>query len=127
MGLELLTPTEIYVKQVLDITAKHEVHGLVDITGGGLRNLLRMRKGLQYVIDDPIKPAPIFDVLKDLGQIETQEIYQTFNMSMGFSIIAPANEAEAIVSENKNAQIVGRVQKGNGVLLETEDILYDHY
>lgn len=127
IGQELLTPTEIYVKQVLGITAKHEVHGLVDITGGGLRNILRMRKGLQYVIDDPIKPAPVFNVLQELGQIETKEIYQTLNMSMGFTMIAPASEAEAIASENKNAQIVGRVQKGDGVLLETENILYDHY
>ncbi len=127
MGHELLTPTEIYVKQVLGITAAHEVHGLVDITGGGLRNILRMKKGLQYIIDDPIKPAPVFKVLQELGQIETKEIYQTLNMSMGFAMIAPADEAEAIAKENSNAQIVGRVQKGDGVLLESEKILYDHY
>ena len=63
MGEELLTPTEIYVKQVLEITSNFNVHGLVDITGGGLRNILRMKKGLQYVISDPVKPAPIFQKL----------------------------------------------------------------
>ena len=127
IGIELLTPTEIYVRQVLGITADHEVHGLVDITGGGLRNILRMRKGLKYIIDDPIKPAPIFKVLQELGEIETQEIYQTLNMSMGFTMIAPADEAEDIVASNRNAHIVGRVEKGNGVLLEPDNILYDHY
>ena len=127
IGHELLTPTEIYVRQVLDITSKHTVHGLVDITGGGLRNILRMRKGLRYVIDDPIKPAAVFNVLQELGEIETREIYQTLNMSMGFTIIAPADEAEQIASENGNAQVVGRVEKGDGVLLETENVLYDHY
>jgi phosphoribosylformylglycinamidine cyclo-ligase len=126
IGEELLTPTEIYVKQVLEITSNHEVHGLVDITGGGLRNILRMAKN-RYVISDPVKPAPIFQKIQELGQVEDKEIYQTLNMSMGFSIIAPADEAEAIASEYSNAEVVGRVQKGAGVLLEPGNILYDHY
>jgi phosphoribosylformylglycinamidine cyclo-ligase len=127
IGEELLTPTEIYVRQVLEITSNHEVHGLVDITGGGLRNILRMRKGLRYVISDPVKPAPIFKKIQELGQIEDKEIYQTLNMSMGFTIIAPADDAEEIASKYPNADVVGRVEKGEGVLLEPGNILYDHY
>ena len=127
IGEELLTPTEIYVRQVLEITSNHTVHGLVDITGGGLRNILRMRKGLRYVISDPVKPAPIFQKLQELGEIEDREIYQTLNMSMGFTIIAPADDAEEIASKYPNADIVGRVEKGDGVLLEPGNILYDHY
>ena len=127
MGEELLTPTEIYVRQVLEITKQFEVHGLVDITGGGLRNILRMRKGLQYVISDPVKPAPIFQKLQELGEVEDKEIYQTLNMSMGFTIIAPADDAEQIAKKYQNAEVVGRVQKGDGVLLEPGNILYDHY
>ncbi len=127
MGEELLTPTEIYVRQVLEITSNYKVHGLVDITGGGLRNILRMRKGLQYVISDPVKPAPIFTKLQELGEVEDKEIYQTLNMSMGFTIIAPADDAEQIAKKYQNAEIVGRVQKGDGVLLEPGNILYDHY
>ena len=127
IGEELLTPTEIYVKQVLEITSDFTVHGLVDITGGGLRNLLRMNPGYQYVISDPVKPAPIFQKLQELGEIEDKEIYQTLNMSMGFSIIAPAEDAEAIAKKYPNAEVVGRVQKGAGVLLEPGNILYDHY
>jgi len=127
IGEELLTPTEIYVKQVLEITSNFNVHGLVDITGGGLRNILRMKKGLQYVISDPVKPAPIFQKLQELGEVEDQEIYQTLNMSMGFTIIAPADDAEQIAKKYQNADIVGRVQKGDGVLLEPGNILYDHY
>ena len=127
IGEELLTPTEIYVKQVLEITSNFNVHGLVDITGGGLRNILRMKKGLQYVISDPVKPAPIFQKLQELGEVEDKEIYQTLNMSMGFTIIAPADDAEQIAKKYQNAEIVGRVQKGDGVLLEPGNILYDHY
>lgn len=127
IGMELLTPTEIYVKQILEITSENTIHGLVDITGGGLRNILRMKKGLQYIIDDPVKPAPIFDKIQELGNVDQREIYQTLNMSMGFTIIAPKEDAENIASKYKNAQICGRVENGNGVLLEPENILYDHY
>ncbi|MBR4181188.1 MAG: phosphoribosylformylglycinamidine cyclo-ligase [Candidatus Methanomethylophilaceae archaeon] len=127
VGEELLTPTEIYVRQVLRITSEHTVHGLVDITGGGLRNILRMRKGLKYVISDPVKPAPIFNKIQELGEIDDREIYQTLNMSMGFTIIAPAEDAEAIAKEYPNAEVVGRVEEGEGVLLEPGNILYDHY
>lgn len=84
IGKELLTPTEIYVRQVLGITRRHEVHGLIDITGGGLRNILRMRKDLRYTIDDPEKPQRIFGIIQELGGIEDREIYQTLNMGMGF-------------------------------------------
>jgi phosphoribosylformylglycinamidine cyclo-ligase len=127
IGLELLTPTEIYVKQVLSITKEHTVHGLVDITGGGLRNLLRMRKGLKYIIDDPVAPSPIFGIIQELGGVEEREMYQTFNMSMGFSIILPEDDAEEIVKKHRNADIVGRVEKGTGVLFEPSNILYEKY
>lgn len=127
VGKELLTPTEIYVKQVLEITAQNTVHGLVDITGGGLRNILRMKKGLRYVISDPITPAPIFKTIQELGNVSDQEIYQTLNMSMGFMIIAPAEDAENIASKYVNAKIVGRVEKGTGVCMEPLRLNYDHY
>ena len=127
VGEELLTPTEIYVRQVLDITRKYEIHGLVDITGGGLRNILRMNQSCKYIIDDPIEPAPIFQKIQELGNITTEEIYQTLNMSMGFDIIAPADDAESIAKEYSNASIVGRVEEGSGVLFEPENILYEHY
>ena len=126
-GMELLTPTQIYVKQVLEILKDQEVHGLVDITGGGLRNILRMNPACKYIIDDPIEPAPLFKKIQELGNITTEEIYQTLNMSMGFDIIAPADDAEAIASRYKNAKVVGRVEKGKGVLFAPENILYEHY
>ncbi|MCL1979104.1 MAG: phosphoribosylformylglycinamidine cyclo-ligase [Methanomassiliicoccaceae archaeon] len=127
VGEELLTPTEIYVKQVLEITRDRTVHGLVDITGGGLRNILRMRKGLRYVIDDPVAPAPIFGIIQELGDVEEKEMYQTFNMSMGFMIILPEADATEIVKKYKNADIIGRVEKGNGVLFGPSNILYENY
>lgn len=127
VGMELLTPTEIYVKQILKILENHSVHGLVNITGGGLRNILRMNQSCQYIIDDPIVPTPLFKKIQEIGNITTKEIYQTLNMGMGFVIIAPADDAEAISNENKNAKIVGKVIDGKGVLFAPEGILYEHY
>ncbi|MDR1954633.1 MAG: phosphoribosylformylglycinamidine cyclo-ligase, partial [Candidatus Methanoplasma sp.] len=119
--------TEIYVKQVLGITKEYEVHGLVDITGGGLRNILRMKKGLRYVIDSPIPPAPIFSIIQELGEVEEKEMYQTFNMSTGFMMILPEEDAVFIENEYDNANIIGRAEKGDGVYFEPGKILYDHY
>ncbi len=78
-------------------------------------------------LDDPVKPNPIFNVLQELGNIDDQEIYQTFNMGMGFTIIAPEADAEAIAKENPNAKIVGRVEEGNGVYFAPGKFTYDHY
>jgi len=127
VGSELLEPTEIYVRQVLSMINDHKVSGMVNITGGGLRNLLRMKKGLRYVISDPVRPAAIFDRIQELGSIETREMYQTFNMSMGYTIVASPDEAEAIVSENNNADIVGYAEKGSGVLYGPDSLLYENY
>jgi len=127
VGMELLEPTEIYVRQVLSIIKEHKVTGMVNITGGGLRNLLRMRKGLRYVISDPVMPQPIFYKMQELGNIDTREMYQTFNMGMGYTIVASPDEAEAIASEHRNANIVGHVEKGNGVLYGPDSLLYENY
>jgi len=62
--MELLTPTEIYVRDVLRVVGSVKVTGMVDVTGGGLKNFVRLRKGLEYRITDPIEPQPIFKVLQ---------------------------------------------------------------
>lgn len=126
VGMELLTPTKIYVKTVLDILAKHEVHGLVNITGGGLRNFLRLNPAYKYTVSDPVKPCPVFDVIADLGDVSIKEMYQTFNMGMGFAIVAPEDSAEEI-GKMPGAKVVGRVEKGKGSYFEPEKLLYDHY
>lgn len=86
-----------------------------------------MRSDLRYTISDPIKPTPIFKIIQDIGKIEDKEIYQTLNMGMGFMIIAPPDDAEDISSKYSNIDIIGHVDEGTGVLLETENIMYDHY
>lgn len=128
MGLELLEPTTIYVRQVLRILDRHEVHGMANITGGGLRNLIRLRKGMGYEIDDPVKPNPIFTVLQRLGGVSDLEMYQTFNMGMGYCLVVPDAEAEAVKKEaGKGAKIVGRVVREEGVRMSSLELEYTAY
>ena len=128
IGLELLTPTEIYVRKVLRIIQGCEVHGMVNITGGGLRNFLRLRKGVGTVIDKPMAVPPVFKILAELGNIAMEEQYQTFNMGMGFSLVLPEEEAEKAVSiYGPGAEVVGHIEAGNGVIVPSLGLRYDKY
>jgi phosphoribosylformylglycinamidine cyclo-ligase len=116
VGEELLTPTLIYVRQVLKLLEGTKVTGMVDVTGGGLRNFVRLKKGVRFDISKPLKPQPIFKALKELGGIEDREMYQTFNMGMGFAIILREDGAkDAVKVLGKGAKVVGEVVEGEGV------------
>jgi len=128
VGMELLTPTEIYVRDVLRVVGSVKVTGMVDVTGGGLKNFVRLRKGLEYRITDPIEPQPIFRVLQRLGRITDQEMYRTFNMGMGFGIVLrPEGVEEALSLLKGKAQLVGRVVKGSGCGIPGLKVHYDTY
>jgi len=113
IGEELLTPTRIY-SEVINIIRKYEVHGMAHITGGGLLNLKRL-KNMKFVISDPLPPQHIFKFIQELGNIDEDEMYRTFNMGMGFAVVMPEKEAKKIEIEGK---IVGYVEDGEGVYLE---------
>lgn len=129
IGEVLLTPTAIYVKEILALLKKVEVHGLAHITGGGLRNLNRLKRSVQYHIDNPFKPQHIFSFLQQTGNVEDKEMYQTFNMGMGFAIIIPESVKEdALEILNKESeydvQEVGRIKKGSGVNFPSKKLTY---
>jgi len=129
VGDILLTPTQIYVKEVVELLKKVRVNGIAHITGGGLRNLPRLNKKVKFVIDNPFKPQPIFFLLQRYGNIDDKEMYQTFNMGMGLAIIVPekyANEALEILKKHSKSEvkIVGRIEKGTGVELKTKNLIY---
>ena len=122
IGEHLLTPTKIYVKPVLDVLGKHRVHGLAHITGGGLpENLPRAyRKGLTAVVDTTTFPTlPLMDAV--LQHVQREESYGTFNMGIGFILIAPASEADAILAtlqtHGEAAHIIGEMQSGDTPLI----------
>jgi len=120
IGEILLTPTQIYVKEIIELIKNIDVHGLAHITGGGLRNLPRLNKNVSFVINDFIKPQPIFAFLKKSGNIDDIEMYQTFNMGMGFAVIVSEddlNDSIEILKHHSKSEIkiVGKIKKGKGV------------
>ncbi len=115
IGEELLTPTRIYV-EVLDVLKKCEIHGLAHITGGGLLNLKRL-KNLKFVIEKPLKPQKIFRFIQELGNVDDDEMYRTFNMGMGFAIVIPEDEVENVKCF-VDGRVVGYVEEGEGVFVE---------
>ncbi len=131
VGEELLRPTHVYVRPVLELLKSTEIRGLANITGGGLRNLLRLKSGVQMRIDAPMAPQPIFAAMQKLGRISQREMYQTFNMGMGFALVAPKASAEPAIAclarHGLRAEIVGRVAKGAGVVQTKNKLTYDRY
>lgn len=117
---ELLKPTRIYVKPVLQLLNKHNIKGMANITGGGLPgNLPRvLPDGLQVEILDGSWPVhTIFDLIKELGSIHREEMFRAFNMGIGFSLYVSEEVAESVIkylaAESIDAYIIGTVTKGN--------------
>lgn len=117
----LLAPTTIYVKPTLELLNTTEVHGLANITGGGLLNLPRVNSGFGYDIDNPLKPQPIFDQIQSTG-ISESEMYKTFNMGMGFTAILPEANFPELQKQFPDAKIVGTVTDKKGVRLRGKEI-----
>ena len=115
----LLVPTRIYVKAVLALLEQVDVKGISHITGGGFyENIPRaIPDGLCAVIDkSAIRVLPIFDLIAAWGNIPQRDMYNTYNMGVGMSIVVPANQAEkalAILKENgEDAYIIGKIEAG---------------
>jgi len=125
-GLELLTPTRIYVKEILSVLGP-DVHGLAHITGSGLKKIKRiMPKGLRAEITDPLEPQRVFKDMQKQGQVSDYEMYRTFNMGMGFAIVCAPEAADGIMKKLKTkSKIVGRVVKGErGVVVPSKNLVY---
>ena len=99
---ELLTPTKIYVKPVLSLLEKFNIKGMAHVTGGGFyENLPRMlsEEGLSIVINKNSYEIPeIFKKLMELG-VQEEEIYNTFNMGIGFVLCVEEDEVEEVLKE----------------------------
>ena len=123
LGEELLKPTQIYVKPILEILRKIRPSGLAHITGGGFSKLTRLVKArnLGFKIDNIPKPLPIFTLIQDEGKISNLEMYRTFNMGIGFCIIASSVDSEKIQKIFKQHRInstkIGEIIKDPGVFI----------
>lgn len=119
LGEELLKPTRIYVKTVLDLIESFNIKGIAHITGGGLyENLPRiLPEGRKIIIRKGAwEVPPIFHIIKDISRSDEKGMYNTFNMGIGLVLIVSGNESEHIIKHLKNrgetAYILGEVVDG---------------
>ena len=113
LGEELLRPTDIYVREALEILETVAgVKALINITSDGLLNLTRVAAPVGFEIDRLIEPHPIFGLIQRLAGVESAEMHEVFNMGTGFCyIVAPAatEQTLAILSRHgRVAQVIGR-------------------
>jgi phosphoribosylformylglycinamidine cyclo-ligase len=112
LGKELLKPTYIYVKEILDILKQNiSVKALIHITSDGFLNLTRVKSKASYVIEQLPPRLAIFSLIQELGQIEPEEMFSVYNMWIGFCIVVPEREIERVISiiksHQKNAHRIG--------------------
>jgi phosphoribosylformylglycinamidine cyclo-ligase len=117
---ELLKPTLIYPRAILDLASRVEVRGLAHITGGGIPgNLPRcIPDGLRAVVQTSRwSPPPIFQLIA-AGGVEREEMFRTFNMGLGLCAIVPRDQAQAahVVLESHQLQswAIGEIVPGQG-------------
>ena len=122
----LLTPTKIYVKSILALLEQVDVKGISHITGGGFyENIPRsIPKGLTAKINkSDVKVLPIFDLIAERGNVPERDMYNTYNMGVGMSVVVPAAEVdkalEILRANGETAYVIGEIIKGDdGVILE---------
>lgn len=123
IGKALLTPTKIYAKPVMEMHQKLFIHGMAHVTGGGFyENLPRMMpNGLAVEVElGSWEVLPVFDFLKEKGELADRDLYNVFNMGIGFVLALSTEEAEKAISiaeaHGEKAFTIGRVVKGEGVI-----------
>ena len=122
----LLTPTRIYVKSILALLEKVNVKGISHITGGGFyENIPRsIPAGLCAKINKAaVKVLPIFDLIAKAGSIPERDMYNTYNMGVGMSVVVPAEQVEEalaiLTAHGEDAYVIGSIIKGEEkVILE---------
>ncbi|MCL4349495.1 phosphoribosylformylglycinamidine cyclo-ligase [Ferroplasma acidiphilum] len=115
----LLEPTRIYVREVLDAMSIVPIKGMANITGGGIKNIARM-KDMKYVIDNPFDVDNVFLRLMDMGNLSFSEMFEIFNMGMGYIVVIdPESKTDFlnIVRNRVPVKEVGHVENGSGITI----------
>ena len=125
LGSVLLTPTKIYVKAIMSLIEKVNVKAISHITGGGFyENIPRsLPKGLSAKIErSAVHVLPIFNVIAETGKIPERDMFNTFNMGVGMTVVVDKNDAdkavETLKAAGENAYILGElVESEEGVII----------
>lgn len=125
LGEMLLTPTRIYVRQVLDVIRNVDVHGIAHITGGGFdENIPRILKEGQGVEieEGSWEILPVFRFLEKHGGVPHREMFNIFNMGIGMVLAVRPEYAEKVISilesHGEKASVIGKVVEGSGVTMK---------
>ncbi|MBO8141643.1 MAG: phosphoribosylformylglycinamidine cyclo-ligase [Firmicutes bacterium] len=117
---ELLEPTAIYVRPVLELCRRLEVRGIANITGGGVpENLPRaMAPGTRARLEWGAWPVPaVFELIREAGNVTPDEMLRTFNLGLGMAVIVPRDQEksalECLALHGQKAWVVGRVEEGD--------------
>ena len=119
LGEVLITPTKIYVKPMLALFDEVTVKAVSHITGGGFyENIPRsLPKGYSAKIEKAsIRVLPIFDLIAKTGNIPERDMFNTYNMGVGMSVVVPASEVdtalEILRANGEDAYVIGSIVKG---------------
>ena len=129
IGMELLRPTKIYVKPILNLIKNFTIRGIAHITGGGLtENIPRIlpQRCEAVIIREAWTPPPIFRIIQEKGGIDESEMLRVFNMGIGMIVIVPKKNATEIVDHlqrlGEGARIIGHIKsrekKGPAITFE---------
>jgi phosphoribosylformylglycinamidine cyclo-ligase len=117
VGEDLLRPTHIYVRPVVDLLYQQHVpvRALVNVTGDGFLNLARIAANVGFRIDNLPEPPPIFDLIQRTGRVPVREMYRVFNMGIGFCLILEDEPSilsavkQTFAANQFETHIIGRV------------------
>jgi phosphoribosylformylglycinamidine cyclo-ligase len=129
LGEELLRPTFIYVSEILDVTQQvPTVKALINITGDGLLNLPRVDAAVGFEIDAMPPTPPIFRLVQQYGAVGNAEMFEVYNMGIGFCVLVAEKDRAATLSvlqhRGRRAQVIGRVieDDSKGVYLPAQKL-----
>ena len=129
VGMELLRPTKIYVKPILNLIKNFPIRGIAHITGGGLTEniprILPQRCGA-VIVREKWTPPPIFGIIQDKGGVDDAEMLRVFNMGIGMVVVVPEKNSEEIIDHierlGEQAHIIGHItnrdDKGPAITFE---------
>ncbi len=126
VGEELLEPTKIYVREVMELIKKVEVKGLANITGGGFGNLYRITKH-GFLLDSLPEPQEVFKTIQRSGNVSDEEMHRTFNMGVGFCAVVSEDDVENTIKicrkHGTKAFEIGRVVRERGVRISGKNFV----
>lgn len=130
-GEEILTKTNIYARLIQDLLDnKVDIHYIVNITGHGLRKLMRAKKNYQYVLEKIFETQEVFLFIKKEASLSDYEMYQTFNMGMDYAIFLSSKDIKLaqniIIKNNFHSIDAGYVEIGQRrVIIKPKNLIYE--